>query len=54
MINMETKRTAIPLSREDRNAKRVKIDAEEFHTHIGLLHTTIGLQKKETLKNVKK
>jgi hypothetical protein len=51
---METKGKATPLSREDRNAKKVKIDAEEFHTHIGLLHTTIGLQKKETLKNVKK
>jgi hypothetical protein len=34
MINMETKRTAIPLSREDRDNKKVKIDAEEFIAHV--------------------
>ena len=49
---METKGKAIPLSREDRDAKKVKIDAEEFNAHIEVLHTE--LKEMIDLKKIKK
>jgi hypothetical protein len=52
---METKRTAIPLSREERDNKKVKIDADEFHAHINLLLPKVAvIEKVEKLKKVKK
>jgi hypothetical protein len=57
---METKRTAIPLSREERNAKKVKIDAEEFHAHVNSflpppkVVEVVEVAKKVKSKKVKK
>ena len=49
---METKGKAIPLSREDRDAKKTKINVEDFLSHIDVV--TTSLKRNEILKQVKK